>query len=103
MKKSAAIASLLTAALLASAAGSATAQPKASPMTAQQVAEMFASSDTNGNGLLEREEWLLTLSAERRPHAEPTWRRLSPDGTGISRERLVAIYTTPVTTRPGTQ
>lgn len=82
--------------LLLIGTGPASAQRKAAPMSVEKITEMFAAVDANNNGLLEREEWLLTLPKERRPHAEPMWLRISTDGRAVTRERLIEVYTTPV-------
>lgn len=58
--------------------------------TEQQRVALFQAADTNRNGLLEKSEWLATLSAPVRANADSIWLRLDPAGVGyVSEETFV--------------
>lgn len=64
------------------------------PPTSAQASEEFDAADTNGNGLLEKSEWLNVLPASVKPHADLVWKEFEPTGgSAISKQRFIEVRT----------
>lgn len=69
---------------------SASASAQTPALTEQQRIALFQAADTNRNGLLEKSEWLATLSSPVRVNADVIWLRLDPGGAGfVSQDTFV--------------
>lgn len=77
-----------------SLSAAAEAQKVGKPLTAQQRVDLFTAADKNGDGRLEKSEWLLTLPKETRSHADVdiVWSRVDKAGRGfVDRQTFVRV------------
>lgn len=79
-------------AALGALAPSAGAQASPAPLTREQAAAIFDSADADTDGLLTKSEWLETLPASLRQHADQIWLRISPSGSAVNRADFVDTY-----------
>ena len=71
-----------------------------SPALAQQTpaerAASFDKADANKDGKLDKAEWVASLPANARTHADDAWKRMDPDSKGfMTKEQYVSFNGAP--------